>query len=520
MTLWDETPLTWFNGRPENWGAVIQTIQSGSSYLRCMATFGHWIAVAWSDDLVRIYDVVTGAMKLSLGPMGHVEVVKGSPDGTILFCLHRQKGITLWDTQTGRLIHSFTLEWTAQDIAVSSKGHYLCCLFSCMSAKVWEVGRGAVSKVDAAAWNHSSVAHLCWLGPEEQLMTINHNSVDIWDVVAGTILRTFKTPYNVSSAVYSQELNRLATMSILKGTVVIIDPQTGVSSMLPRLSATPHCFAFSPATEELVCGMLGGGLEVFSFSTRRWRNVDYTPTTFISSVPNGTVVVCSMDYNVQVLSLDDRHAPSSPVALGLTVSTLDQGRIIVTVQFSPLQVRLLEISTLAIFHTITHPDFTFSCPPTLSASLENRMVVYFLNNGSDTLLELCKFDDALPKWTKRMHPVPSNIAISPSGNWLMVFYGTESLPRICIWDVWKGVLHAQLTINASDSLPSDITFDSETRFYLHYDNHCIPHDLNLSLSAPTLWVITRHEQQPWAVESSKGGYKVDTSGKASGAKRL
>ena len=41
-----------------------------------MTTFGHWIAVAWSDGVVGIYETVTGALRLSLVPVDPVKVVE------------------------------------------------------------------------------------------------------------------------------------------------------------------------------------------------------------------------------------------------------------------------------------------------------------------------------------------------------------------------------------------------------------------------------------------------------------
>ena len=548
MTLWDQTLLTSFNRRPETWGAIVQIIESHSDHFASMATFSHWIAVALLGGLVKIYDIVTGTMRLSLGPLDHVEVMRGSPDGSVLFCAHREEKITSWDIQTGGLIQSFVVG-EIKDIAISSKGRYLFCLFSNGSGKVWEVVRGVVDKVeDVAIRKFSPVAHFCWLGSEEQLVVTRGALVEIWDVVAGTTLRSFTTAGYISGVVYSPELNRLATRSVFGDTVAIIDPQIGTSSVLPELPANLSCFAFSTTTTELVCGMHGGGLKVFNFSARRWRHLEYPRTpNFLFSAPNGTVVVGSKDSGIRVLSLDDEHAASPSLASRPSMSTLDQGRIIMITPTNRHYTHLLETSTLSKLLTIPAPEMPFTS--TLFASLETRMAVYCFEKWPEICLQLYRFGDRLPKWTRRVDSVPSIIAISPSGTWLVTSHRTERATcHIRIWDTGNGQLQAELSIS---HLPSDITFDSEMRFYSYYRDpppspyrplspyhtpspyrplspyqtpspyyrppspyhhpYRIPYDLNFSPGAPTTYTIVGHTQQPWTVESGEREYQLDSS---------
>ena len=541
MILWDQTPLTCFNRRPETWGTVVQTIQSSDPHdAACMATFNHWIVVAPYGNFVRVYDIVTGTMRLSLKLLDRIQVMRGSPDGSVLFCAHRDKKITAWDIQTGGLIQSFVVG-EIRDIAISSKGRYIFCLFSNGSGKVLEVVGEVVDKVeDVTIWKFSPVAHFCWLESEEQLAITRGALVEIWDVVAGTILRSFTTAGYISGVVYSPELNRLATRSESGDSVAIIDPQTGISSVLPGLPASLSSFAFSPTTEELVCGMHSGGLKVFSFSTWSWRQFEFPRTPhLISSAPNGTVVVGSEDCSIQVLSLDDEHSPSPSLFSGYSVSTLDQGRIIMITPSRNHRHRshLLETSTLAKLLTTSAPEaFNDYIPSTLFASLENRMAVHRLEHRTNGChLQLYRFGDRLPKWTTgALDSKPSIIAISPSGTWLVASHLVGGATCIRMWDTENGQLQAELSI---DHVPSGITFDSETRFYSYH--HCapspyhntspyynpppyyrapspnhpyrIPYDVNFSPGASSTCTIIGHKQQPWTVESSERKYTVDRS---------
>lgn len=63
------------------------------------------IAAARDDGTVGIYDSITGVLRLSLSPPQSIQMITGSPDGSILFCTHRESpSITLWDMQTGGLV--------------------------------------------------------------------------------------------------------------------------------------------------------------------------------------------------------------------------------------------------------------------------------------------------------------------------------------------------------------------------------------------------------------------------------
>ena len=117
----------------------MRTITASSKRFTSMTTFGHSIAAACDDGTMNIYDSVTGVLRLSLNPLDPVQTIRGSPDSSIVFCTHNTPTITGWDIQTGGLIHTFVLEKTVKDIAVSLTGRYLACRLSNKSVKVWEV---------------------------------------------------------------------------------------------------------------------------------------------------------------------------------------------------------------------------------------------------------------------------------------------------------------------------------------------------------------------------------------------
>ena len=520
-----------------------------------MTTFSHWIAIAYGNGVVKIYHTTTGALKLSLGPMDAIRAVGGSPDGSTLFCTHQENSITLWDIQTGGLIHDSTLTEGVQDIAISSKGHYLACRLSSGSIKVLEVANGVG---DHTIWDSPLNTPFCWLQPEEQLVITDGLLVHIWDVVAGSIVHSFtvvdqqkglgsiekqkgvrtRKSERVTGMVYSQVHDRLAVIAHskpLKGTVTIIHPQAATIFGVADFNEGLTCFSFSQTTGELVCGTQADGLWVLVVLEDQlgwvpqerltWRHLELSHTVkCISSLPNGTVAVDSGNSGVKLLSLDNRYAQAPQLTLALTVSTFDQDRIVAFRSATHNFIQLLERSTMSNLMSISAlDDPTIPLTTVLSASLQNRMVVRCIQ-GTDTVhLRLYRFGNIVPKWTIELSGQVSACGISQAGTWLLTFHHVGHATHICVWNTRNGQLQAKLLVDKFNSSPPHITFDSETRFHSHHDSYHVPYDLNFSPGADTTHPITRHKPQPWTVvQSIERQYEVESSREwvTSGSKRI
>ena len=533
MTLQKKTQITGFYGRPETWGTVVQTIRSGSAGSTCMTTFGHWIAVACSDGVVRIYHAVTGALRLSLGPMDAIREVGGAPDGSTLFCVHQKHLITLWDIQTGGLIRNFASTGGVQSINISLKGRYLACGSSSKPIKVLEVANGVQ---DLAIPDSPPHTPFCWLEPEEQLVIADGLSVLIWDVVAGRMVRNFtvvgrkgrpgseqgekvEMKERIFGMVYSQALDRLVviTESPLGGGLTIIDPQAGRPLGLLEVPKDLTCFALSRTTEDLLCGTRADGLSILNLSrwSLGWKHLKHPHTVErISSLPNGTLAVDSGNSGVRLLSLDDRYARASHSTLALATSLFDQGRIIAFRSHTPDSVQILENSTMSNLITIDNSSIvTNPLAAIICASLENRTVVCYFWLGSNARLQLYRFGCEDPRWTIGVDGWVSVCGISPAGTRLVTFHHMGHTSRVCVWDAWSGLVLADLSVDSFNSSSPHITFDSETQFYSHHGNYRVPYVLDSTPGARTTHTIIRREQQPWTstVEPTKRQYEVDES---------
>ena len=514
MILPEKTPISEFCGRPESWGAGIRTIKAGSRRFTCMATFSNRIAAACDNGAVGVYDSVTGALRLSLGPGDIVQAIKGSPDGSVLFCARQEPSIAMWDIQTGGLIRTFDTESPVEDIAICSKGHYIACGMIDGCIRIWEVANNVVG---LRFWDDQPITHVCWLESGERLVVVRRASrVEIWGVAARKVLRSFTTQGRVQGVLYVQGLDKFAvvTASEIGSVITVIDPQSGTSFMDTTLQQV-SCFALSQSSKELVCGLDTTGLELFNIPVRSWRKFDHPATiTSVSTLPDGTIVANVPGSGIQLLNLDERYVPPlQPTTSALTVGAVDRGAVIAILPTSRDHVALLESATMS--HLLTIPARTYAIPthrPTiLCASLRHRATVCCFEDHGETHLELWKFGDETPRWTKT---IPGNQlvgGISPGGSRLVVLDSDGPITTVWAWDIEnrgpEGVLQVDLTWPAR---LCGIEFESEDRFYSQYSTYRIPYVISWPKSNPrgSSPSIVRNERL-LLTEGTRGYYQVD-----------
>ena len=478
MVPQEKAPIIEFYGRADTWGAVMRTIKASSGSFTSMTTTGHRIAAACDDGTVGIYDSITGALRLSLSPADPVLTIKGTMDGSTLLCTHRKPSITAWDIQTGGLVHTLTLDGEVRGVAICLEGRHVACALSGGSIKILEVS-GKTGSVTFGSG--SPVTHLCWLESGKQLVTTKEASVQVWNVVSRQVICSFITRGLVYDAIYSQKLNKFATVAASGGEsiVTVVDSLTG-TSFTDRSSQRISCVTFSQITKQLVCGMNTPGIELFSITTRDWKRFNYPATiTSISTLASGTVVANVRGSGIQLLSLDEGYTPSQQQTLSaLTVCALDRGNIIAVSSTNPNQVELLESPTMSPLLTIPVPpaeDIPIGRPTILCASLQHRVAVHLTENTPNIRLELWRFEEEDPEWVDTISGCRVVGGLSPSGSRLVVLHGVNGTIHVRIWDVLNGELQARRQIPTAHphTQPLGVEFESEERFYSQHDTYRI-----------------------------------------------
>ena len=439
------------------------------------------IAGACDDGTVRIYDSVTGVLRVSLRPEFPVLEMTGVPDGSLLICTHnRQPFITLWDIQTGGLIHTFVVEEGAQHTTVSLDGRYLACE-SQYTVDVWETASRMQNPIPLEQVQGNIP---CWLAPEELIMVVDWGSVCIQNVVLkGPPVHKIEMLGSVRSAVYSRIFHRLAIVSLSSrgGTsFTILDVKTGTTSTFYAGGKLLSSIVFSETTKQLVCGGEAPGLETLNISTGRRTRFDLPFTVgSVSTLSNGTVVANSRGSGIHLLSLDQEHAsPQQPTLPLLAMYPLDKGRIIAIVPATNDRITLLETATMSQVLSIpTQEDLSVAADHTVVyASLENGIAVCFSKGWRINNLTMWEFSHQHPRWTVRADALASVCSISPACTRLVTLGGVDG---IHVWDASNGTLVAQRTSchGLHAVYPTDVTFDSENRFYIHYNTHREPYNI-------------------------------------------
>ena len=485
MSLPEQTRVSDFHGRSDHWGSVVRTITSISGSFTCVTTIGRGstakIAAASDDGTVRIYDSVTGVLRLSLRPKQPTLEMKGLLDGSLLVCLHKSRHlITLWDIQTGGLVHTFALSSGAKRIAVSLNGRYLASESRERGVDVWETA----CRTKYPPTKQFSGWGPCWMAPEELIMVVRWKSMYILDLATGRLpVHEFSISGSVHSAVYSQVFDRLVIMcSDPHGgnSFTIHDTKTGTSSTLHSGGEPLTSIAFSQTTKQLVCGK-ARGLETVDISTGRRTPFDFPATvTSISTLSNGTVVANVPGSGIQLLSLEQGHAPPrKPTPPALTVYPLDRGRIIATFLKTDDFVILLETATMSQVLSIPTRKIlsvTADNTLTLDASLEHKIAAHYVAEGDKGYLQVSELPHLRPRWTLPAKELPSAVKLSPACTRLVTFHNGRSRSSVRVWDAYDGRQLAWMSIdNPHAPRPLDITFDSEDRFYLYDSIHREPH---------------------------------------------
>ena len=475
MSLPEETWISDFYGRADHWGSVVRTIPG---VFTCITTIGQGstakIAAACDDGTVRIYDSVTGALRLSLTPELPILEMTGLPDGSLLVCTHSGRPlITLWDIQTGGLVQTFILEGEARRTTVSLNGRYLACVGPANTVICWETA-SATQHPDFLEIFHGNIP--CWLAPEELIAFVNWGGVSIHNVaLKGPPIHWFEVPDRVHSIVYSHVFDRLIMCcgSYRGNSFTTHDVKTGTSSTSSISGKLPSFITLSQTAEQLLCGGEVPGLETVDISTERRTHFDFPATvTSASTLPNGTVVANFRGSGIQLLNLDQEHAlPQQPTPPLRTMYPLDKGRIIATVPTTKDRITLLETATMSqVFSVSTLEGMGNPCRTiVLCASLEKKIMVCC----SEGRLEMWEFSPKRWRWSEFTTGVIPTGSISPFCTRLVTFGNPGG--SIDVRDASNGTLMAQKFID--NRPPLDITFDSEDRFYFYDKTHRVPYDI-------------------------------------------
>ena len=496
--------------------------------------------IAACQDIVNIYNAVTFVLQQSLHTPEMVTKIQDSPDGSILFFAHAFS-VTMWDIQTGGLIHTFTTQSKICDIAVSTTGDYVACGSSDGSVVSWNTHTKNVKGFG----NGQPVVTICWLSPVE-LVVATKSSVYVCNITIGHTSNSL----SISGCVWGMVF--LGNDELLVG---ISLPGVGVDQELPCFLETIsyqhssvhqgqqslmhlgqltrkriHQDIWPPVHlrqlmcptyvgNDIVCITAPSGVQLFNTDSHNWTNnpplLDAATSVAVSL--NRNLVVQTKDsiqiFSTDVLTSDEARKTVHPSH----IYPLGKRHIICILQPNR-HLTLLELETLQELDPRDSASRLRSLlanqSPSVHTSLNCGLVAEF---GISAVMQAWQSDTPLLKWSETAEENTLLGGTSPKQTRIITVYGP---PRreLCVKDAKDGVVLANLSLEDGGLGAGevyDLVFDSETRFYLKIDGpgwHVqIPYDIIASPSEHYSYTITQGEPAPLTELRERPPYSLDTN---------
>jgi WD40 repeat protein len=205
------------------------------------------VASAGWDQSIILWDVETGARKLTLRHGYHPHQVIFSPDGNWLYSSGGDGTIKRWDLQTGKPKAIISGRSEIVDLALSSDGALLACNCKLKTAEVLNAKTGSL-KLSAP---HGDFVWAAALSPDGKFLAVaggNRNlPVALWDVQAGRIVRKFAGIKYAGSVAFSPDSKIVAVGSQGDTNIKLFSAITG--ELLQTLGGNNFSFSqllFSP----------------------------------------------------------------------------------------------------------------------------------------------------------------------------------------------------------------------------------------------------------------------------------
>ena len=534
--------VTAFSGAPDTWGLLLRTINVRPRGLTHLATSAQRI-IAACEDIVNVYDAVTFVFRQSLRAPKTVTKIRDSPDGSTLFFAHSHS-VTMWDVQTGGLVHTFTTQSEITEITVAKAGDRIACGSSDGSVAVWNI---RTKGEDKGFGDGQPVVTIYWLSPAE-LVVATQRTVYVHSITTGKTLRKSPILGRVWGMVYlgdegeflvgtsqpglgGQESHflRINKSELLGHALGSQGPELHFTRTLRYLGglffaqSLDHLGPLLRPTlvgEKIACITPPSGVRSFNTKSCDWTKIPplLDAATSVAVSLNRNLVAQTKD-SIQIFSLDVLTSLEAreDVPFASHVYPLGEKHIVCLLQPDRYLI-ILELETLQKLHPDDNPSPLGPLPtdqsPSARASFSHGFVEEF---GAPVVIQAWRSGTPLPEWTETADENPPLSGLSPSRTRIVTLYGS---PRreLRVKDAEDGTTLANLLLGDEDldmGEVYDVRFDSDTRFHLKIDGpgrHVqIPHDIIASPSGPHSHTITKGEPEPLSEPRATPPYILDTN---------
>ena len=472
--------------------------------------------IAACEDIVNIHDAITFVLQQSLCAPETVTKIQDSTDGSMLFFAH-SFSVTMWDVQTDGLIHTFTTQSKINDFAVSATGGHIACGLSDCSVTFWDIHTKDEGK---GFGNGQPVVAIHWLFPLEPLVAtqsavyVHEIDIDrtwdslptpgpVWGMVCSVGGREFLVGTSRPGGGAGQEIY---TLEPTRYTGWDLDQwqRRAPPGWKPPISMSPgRLMCPIRVGNKIACITPLSGVQLFDTDSNNWTNktplLDATISLAVSL--NRNLVVQTKD-SIQIFSLDVLETGKAHDDIHLSHIYPMGEKYIVCLQ-PDRQLTLPELDTLQELH----PNDNTSILKTL---LTDQSTSACTPVGGGPIAEL-GISAVMQAWQSGL-PLPSTMesadedellsGLSPNHTWVVTVYNSPR-QEILVKDVGDGITLASAPLEHESVVMGkvyDLTFDSDTRFYLKVEGpgwHIqIPYNIIASPSESYSHTITQGEPEP------------------------
>ena len=512
-----------FSQAPKTWGSLLRTIDIRPRQLTSIAACSQRI-IAACENIVNIYDAVTFVLEQSLCIPEMVTKIQNSPDGSILFFAH-SFSVTMWDVQTGGLIHTFTTQSKINDFTVSTTGDHIACGLSDGCIAFWDIHTKEEGKMIG---NGQPVIAVHWLLLQE-LVVATQNSIHVHNTAMSQTKGGLPTPGSVWGLVNSVDgCNFLVGTSRSGGkpdqewcalrpiryTLGCLDWQPWLpiewnSQMPAPLGRLTHPIRVD---SDIVCITPPSGVQLFDSSSIDWTTnpplLDAATSLAVSL--NRNLVAQTKD-SIQIFSLDVLKTDKAHNDIRLShIYPLGKKHIVCVQRNGCLT--LLELETLQELYPGDSTSQFKPLPPCMSVSCGPVAEL-----GVLAVVQAWQSGVPLPKLTEAADEGGPLGGLSPNHTWVITVYGSPQ-QELQVKGMRDRITLAKAPLeygNMGIGKVYNITFSSETRFYLKAEgrgwNVKIPYNIVKSPSGHYSHTITQEKPVPLSKPRPTPLFTLDTN---------
>ncbi|KHN79473.1 Pleiotropic regulator 1 [Toxocara canis] len=171
----------------------LKVISGHTGWVRCVDVEpgNEWFATGGADRIVKIWDLATGKLRLSL--TGHVSAVRAckvSHRHPFLFTGGEDKQVKCWDLEYNKVIRHYHGHLSAvQDLSIHPTLDILVTCARDATARVWDMRTKA--QIHCFTGHTNTVASVVTQATDPQIITGSHDTtIRLWDLAAGRSIAT------------------------------------------------------------------------------------------------------------------------------------------------------------------------------------------------------------------------------------------------------------------------------------------------------------------------------------------